>query len=490
MPPGRFWKQLRRSCVGRAVALPLLVGLTVAACQEKAERYNVILISADALRADRLNCYGYQEHEVSPRLDALARDGVVFENHIAASPWTTPSHMSLLTSLHPSTHGVMQSFGELMVGLYQNNFNRLPDSKLTLAEALRADGYATAAFTGGITLDPKIGFDQGFSIYDTSMYKLNDRNMEKMLNWITSHAAENWFLFWHTFEVHAPYLHADFLPEQFAAQKAEFEKFAMSMVKHSDNNRMIKHLMGHGMYNRAACESLYAGNIRSMDNWTGRLVEKLHELGLYDRTMIVFTSDHGEEFADHSPSAFYDSHGHSMYEEMVRVPLIIKLPRQDRASVRVAAVSRAVDVMPTILEYLGVQPSADEMQGESLRAMWENPSAGHQRVAFSEAATTASEIKGVRTDRYKYVIRIDPSVVKEHGRAYVPDQVADRMLFDLANDPREQQNLLLAPGPVLGLDTELDTALRHFAAIHSQETDVVELDEQTIERLKALGYVQ
>jgi arylsulfatase A-like enzyme len=179
-----------------------------------------------------------------------------------------------------------------------------------------------------------------------------------------------------------------------------------------------------------------------------------------------------------------------MYEEMLRVPLIIKLPRQDRAGVRVAAVSRAVDVMPTILEYLGVQPSADEMQGESLRAMWENPLAGHQRVAFSEAATTASEIKGVRTDRYKYVIRIDPSVVKEHGRAYVPDQVADRMLFDLASDPREQQNLLLAPGPVFGMGTELDTALRKFAAIHSPETDVVELDEQTIERLKALGYVQ
>jgi len=124
---------------------------------------NVILISLDTLRADRLNSYGYERHVTSPNIDALVRDGVVHERHISASPWTTPSHLSLLTSLNPASHGVVESFGDVMAGIEgRAQFARLEDSRVTLAEVLSAAGYRTGAFTGGVTVSPAIGFDQGF----------------------------------------------------------------------------------------------------------------------------------------------------------------------------------------------------------------------------------------------------------------------------------------------------------------------------------------
>ena len=137
--------------------------LSSAACGRSPERPpNVILISVDTLRADYLNVYGYDAHVVSPNIDALAGEGVVHLNHITASPWTTPAHASLLTSLRPSSHGVIDSFENVWQGIIQQaSFNRLASERLTLAEALGDAGYATAAFTGGVTVDASIGFDQG-----------------------------------------------------------------------------------------------------------------------------------------------------------------------------------------------------------------------------------------------------------------------------------------------------------------------------------------
>jgi arylsulfatase A-like enzyme len=483
----------------------LIVIVALAACEREPaqvrdrpprEGYNVLLISADTVRADRLNCYGYQDHEVSPNLDALARDGILFENHIAASPWTTPSHVSLITSQHPSTHGITQSFVEVMDGLGRNTFNRLPDARLTLAEVFRENGYETAAFTGGITLDPKIGFDQGFSTYGTSMYKLNDENMGELFGWLAAHAADNWFLFWHTFEAHAPYLHADFLPEEYAAIREDYDELAKTLAggqAHVNNKAIVSQfLRRRHAYNRAVCEALYAGGIGATDRWVGRLVAQLRRLGLYDRTMIVFTSDHGEEFADHNPSMFYDRHGHTAFEEMIRIPLIIKLPHQQHAGTRIPWVSRAIDVMPTVLEHLSMKPARDEMQGDSLRPMWEEPSADDRRIAFSEAAAFRYEVKSARTQQYKYVILIGPRAVEEHGRSHIPETGTARMLFDLERDPGEQENLLGAGphAPAAALAADLDALLRAVLSTQQAETDEVVLDEETIRRLKALGYIQ
>jgi arylsulfatase A-like enzyme len=227
-----------------------------------------------------------------------------------------------------------------------------------------------------------------------------------------------------------------------------------------------------------------------MDRWVGRLVDELHSRGLYDRTMIVFTSDHGEEFADHDPTMFHDTHGHSAYEELVRVPLIVKLPGRREVGGRVGAVAGMIDLMPTILDVLGVHPERSEMQGVSLRPLWEEPSRSPPRIAFSEAAARRKEVKSLRTDRHKYIVEIDPEIVARHGRSYVPDQPRVRMLFDLVEDPLEKQNLL-APGDSGSADlaSRLEQQLRAFVAARPGDTEQIVLDPETVEKLKALGYV-
>ncbi len=478
--------------------LPLLACLlAVAGCSGGGETYNVVLISVDTLRADRLNCYGYSDHTVSPNIDDLARDGVLFENFITSSPWTTPAHVSMLTGMHPSSHGMIQAFTEMMKELGTPKFNSLPDRRWTLAEALREQGYSTAAFTGGITLDPKIGFEQGFELYDTSMYKLNDENMGAMLDWLDAHSTKPFFLFWHNFEVHAPYLHTDFLPPEYARIEADYKALGRTMdsgkslTGHTRNLSAVKKfLQRRDAFNLTVCDALYAGGILSMDRWLGRLVDELRSRGLYDRTMIVFTSDHGEEFADHDPTRFHDYHGHSAFEEIVRVPLIIKLPGQRHAGSRVEGVASMIDLMPTILDVLGASPAQSEMQGVSLKASWEASSSTPPRIAFSEASARSKEVKSVRTDRHKYIVEIAPEVVSRHGRSHVPDEPGLRMMFDLVEDPREKSNLLVqADARTAELGSRLEQQLRAFVAAQPGETEEIVLDPETLEKLKALGYV-
>jgi arylsulfatase A-like enzyme len=457
----------------------------------------VVLISIDTLRADRLNAYGFSARTVSPNIDGLARDGILFENHIAAAPWTTPSHLSLLTSLYPSAHGVTGSFRDESKELAEGgNFEKLSESTVTLAEALSARGFATGAFTGGVTLDPKIGFAQGFSLYDTSMYKLSNENMGAMSAWVRGRGPGRFFLFWHNFEVHAPYLETHFLPEVLPPAKVRKVREALSPLE----ERVLKGraigkgtadaLEQLGVLTQPVCEALYVGGIRSVDRWVGRLLDLLRERGLYERALIVLTSDHGEEIGERGPDRVYDQHGHTLYEELLRVPLIVKLPGQERAGTRVSEVTRAVDVMPTILDLLGYAGDVPAMQGTSLRPAWEGSDT--VRIAYAESLGIPAEAKALRTDRYKYVVSISAADVAQHGRQYVPPEPAARELFDLREDPGERQNLLASPraGQLAVLAEMLDERLRRHVASQHGQAEKVQLDQETVDKLKALGYVQ
>ena len=202
-------------------AIVLLAAAAVAPACRQSEPTHVVLISADTLRADRLGAYGYTARPTSPRVDALAEEALLFEVHIAAAPWTTPSHMSLLTGLTPTRHGVTGGDRGLREALQgERPFERLPAAVTTLAEALRDEGWATGAFTGGATLDPRIGFDQGFGEYDASMVKLDGHKVDRVLSWIDAHDERPFFLFWHTFEVHAPYVSPEFLQDVLPTQRA------------------------------------------------------------------------------------------------------------------------------------------------------------------------------------------------------------------------------------------------------------------------------
>ena len=471
---------------------------------------NVVLISVDTLRADRLNCYGYEKREVSPNVDALAADGILFENFITSSPWTTPAHLTMLTSLYPTTHGVTQPIEELKDSLLEGKeftFNSLPDSRVTLAEVLKACGYATGAFTGGGTLDPRIGFGQGFDHYEISMYKLHGSNMRDMYEWVGRHAEQPFFLFWHTYEVHAPYLESTFLdevlPPDAAAEAGRFLRVSAGVGdqrsrkadEHEDTIRRCKEfLRSRHAFTAEVTGALYDGGIRSFDDWLGRFVQELRSRGLYEGALIILTSDHGEEFGEHNPQCIYQNHGHSVYEEMIRVPLIIKLPDQRHGGTRVGSAVRMIDVMPTVLDMLGIQRRPKDMQGLSLRSLWEKPETQEDRLAITEALIQMSEKKAVRTGRYKFIYSLDADTVAQHGRSYMPKtlRLKDVELYDLDIDSAEKTNLLrFSPSlKIAKLAATLERHLRDFVAEAHGRADTVELDEETVRNLKALGYLE
>ena len=374
----------------------------------------------------------------------------------------------------------------------------IPDSRVTLAETLSGAGYRTAAFTGGITLDPRVGFAQGFDLYDTSMYKLGAGQMQPMMDWMAAEPDRPFFLFWHTFEVHAPYTRGRFLPRERAglvtdlARLTEMITSDPSAAFHGSAGELVTELLDrHDARNAETCSDLYDGGIAATDFWVGRLLEVLLDRDLYDSTLIVLTSDHGEELADHDPEAFYDMHGHTNYDEMLRVPLVVKLPGSAHAGTRVAAVTSGVDVMPTVLEVAGIAAPVDQMQGESLVPLWSG-AGGEGRIAFAEAAAYYPEIKSVRDARYKLIFDISPETVEEHGRSFVPPVPQRRRLFDLRADPGEHRDLLAgAPGAETErVASELEKRLRAFAASAPGEVEEIELDDEAVERLKAMGYVQ
>jgi arylsulfatase A-like enzyme len=453
-----------------------------------------VLISIDTLRADRLNCYGYEKRAVSPHIDALARDGILFENHISAAPWTIPAHISLLTSLWPSNHGVTASLGEINAN--EDEYPVLSESRTTVAEVLAAHGYATAAFTAGDTLDSRFGYGQGFAVYRTNMFKLHDQPMQEMGRWVAERRGEPFFLFWHTFETHAPYLGTRFLEEVLSPERVEpvreaVERFARRLREGEVQvGRFRSVLVRRDAFQPAVLEALYVGSVADTDHWVGVLLDELRALRLYDRTLIVLTSDHGEEFADRSPDAFYNAHGHTLRPEMVRVPLIVKLPGQEAAGTRVASLSRGVDVMPTVLDVLRL-PGTPQMQGMSLRPLWESEDP-ESRTVFVEALEDLNEEKAIQTERYKYHVRIGAESVVRRGRAHLPASPQWRGLFDLESDPAETVNLL--DGEV-GDEQErvaaaLDRELREHLAAQHPDSRPETLDPATVERLRQLGYVE
>jgi arylsulfatase A-like enzyme len=239
------------------------------------------------------------------------------------------------------------------------------------------------------------------------------------------------------------------------------------------------------------CEALYVGGVRSADRWLGDFVQGLRARDLYDRSLIIFTSDHGEEFAEHDPTSFYDEHGHMLYEELLRVPLIIKLPNQEHAGRRVTPVVRMIDIMPTVLDVLGIAARDDSMQGSSLRPLWEKPGSHPDRVAVSESLSLVNEKKSVRTERYKLILTIDAATVKTRGRAYVPEQPRRVELYDLRRDPEEQRNLLNGQHDkeITRVAETLEQHLRKHVKACGPAVERVSLDAETVKSLRALGYL-
>lgn len=435
---------------------------------EPPELRGAILIVLDTLRADRLSAYG-NPRETSPMLDALARRGTLFERAVSPATWTLPGFAALLAGRYPSAetlHGMLRE---------------------SLVESLRDAGLRTAAFTEGRFVSRYYGIDRGFEEFSEVVGELhadaagsvgneNEGGIEATfgaaIEWLRAKGSERFFLMVHTYEVHTPYRRREYaaaLASGGLSETFEVDDAARALVGELDLDAEALE------YVRA----LYDGGVAKADRHVGVLLEALRTLGLADETLVVVTSDHGEDLGDREPLR-PGNHGHSLYQEMVRVPLILRDPREPRVGSRVAAQVRTVDVMPTVLELLDV-PFEPLDTGRSLVPLMRGEEKA-DRPAFARIVRRKGggiRMQMLATGRYKLIQNAFP--------VQPPAEV-----YDFIEDPTESRNLAVERPDVLErLEGELQSAREPVASLDPPVfVQSTPMPEDIAERLRALGYAE
>lgn len=335
--------------------LATCLGLTSCRPSEEHPR-RVILISLDTLRADHLSAYGY-ERPTSANLDRLLDDAVLFERAYSQASWTLPSHMSMFTGLYPSVHGVVDTDV------------RLGEDIWTLPELLQREGFATTAFTDGGYVGGKFGFEDGFEDYrelDFASWtgkKGLEKNYPFIESWVRSHADESFFLFVHTFDIHAPYRAEGEYFDEFLAE-AEATPEGIAALEYLKSLGTCDHLELDRFDSLEGVIAAYDGGILFADHMLGRLFDLLRDLQIYEDTMIVVTSDHGESFLD---EGVYVGHGGFLHDGETRVPLVVKFPENRFGGRRLPDIVESLDILPTILSTWQIpEPPELLMQGMDL----------------------------------------------------------------------------------------------------------------------------
>jgi arylsulfatase A-like enzyme len=394
-------------------------------CGRETEHVNVMIVGVDTLRPDHLGCYGY-ERNTSPNIDRFAELGVLCENAVSQAPWTLPSFATVFTSLYPTQHGAMVVK------------SRVRESLPTLASILKDNGYATGAIVNAPALKPLNGVNRGFDYYDMTPPegRTADGTTRDALEWIDDIEDQPFFIFVHYFDPHLSYSPPPPHDRQFGPTYEgrigdSFDLEGFSRVRPTMFEQLKE--LSRSDWNRIV--SLYDGEIAFTDLAIEGLLQGLKRRGLDSNTLIVFLSDHGEEFFEHGGF----EHGHTLYDEIIRVPLIFYLPGTLPQNVRVSRQVRLIDVMPTILDILDID-SHTHIEGVSLKSLLRGrgrPAQSGQHllppeIAYCEAIMHGSEQKSVSAYPQKLIYDM---------------ATENRTLFDLANDPGEMNN-------VFGTDTE------------------------------------
>jgi len=460
------------ACWRSGLLLAALVFL--AACGSR-ERPNVLLIVADTLRADRLGVYGNQA-KLTPFLDELAARGVVFPHAYAASSWTNPSVASLMTSRHQSQHQVL-SFVSVL-GL----------NEITLAEVLRANGWATAGFSANGGLAQNMGFAQGFEHYEA--YKTRELPDVRKMFWPTEPAATlnrnalAWldgdaqgrpaFLYLQYMEPHTPY-----------APPPDALDHVMQGAPHPDLEDVnlvasIAHVRDTDPDKLVAIQQAYDATVFQLDRELRALFQALDERGFFEHAIVVVTADHGEEFRDHGGMG----HGKTLYNEVVHVPLLMLTPGNTSARV-VETVTPLVDVAPTVLDLAGVRPPKTFAGQSVCSLLGPGVRCGQAPVradgsALSELNSNANIDRPVPGPHRHALIVGDDKVLT----GFEPDQV---QFYDLQADPGEQNPAAFDPPTQQALRRRLEAMIGE-ASQDATAPSTRPVDDETRDRLRALGY--
>lgn len=388
---------------------------------------NVLLITIDTLRADYLRCNGSTK-VATPNLDSLAANGVNFTRARTAVPLTLPSHAGILTGLYPLSHGVRD-----------NGRFRLDDSFLTLAEVFRNNGYATAAFVGSFVLDHRFGLDQGFDVYDDGITsdttllenpeaeRKADAVFQAFAEWLRNRDRKRPFFAWiHFYDPHAPY----------------------------DAPRSAGKLPS----------DLYAEEIAYTDSITGLILDEFRRQGMPD-VMIAVAGDHGEGLGEHQES----THSILIYNSTLHVPMILTAPGLLPAGLKLDALTRTIDLAPTILDFLGIQKTFGE--GTSLREIITQKKQRSGFTSYSESFYSKlnlgwSELRGLEDEKFHFIMAPNPE------------------LYDVQKDPAERVNKI---SQLSAVATNFRVGLS--ARLEKQKPDPELMDPETEEKLRSLGYI-
>jgi arylsulfatase A-like enzyme len=413
----------------------------------------VILLSLDTLRADHLHCYGYPR-ETSPNIDRFSRDCVLFSNAIAQAPSTLPSHASLFTSLIVMHHGAFDP------GIW-GGYSALVDENLTMAEVLKANGYRTVSFNGNGYVAKAFGFQQGFDLYDDTHKGRFESVVPVAVDWIRRFQGDKFFLFLHTYEVHHPYTPLPRFAERFdAAYSGPLpDEISLELIKDINAGRVRI-----DEADREHVVNMYDAEILSMDEAFGTFIRLLKEEGVYDESMIIVTADHGEEFGEHGMMGW---HSHTLFDELLRVPLLIKFPRGRYGSTTVDAPVRLIDVLPTVHEVLGLD-LPEVYEGKSLLCIL---SGEETEVRPSMSSTGANDEYSLRTDEWKLYVSL-----KKGTR-----------LYNLKQDPGERTDVAKDHADLVKeLTRMLNRQVKSRPPVKKRSE--VELDPETLKNMEALGY--
>ena len=421
-----------------ARSLPLVLIAAVAAglavvLFAQAPRANLLLVTLDTVRADHLGSYGDTQAS-TPVLDRLAREGVRFSDATSHAPITGPAHAGILTGVYPARFGVRD-----------NAAAPLPPDAITLAESLKAAGYRTGAFIGAFILDRAYGFDQGFDHFDSRFDRFDSRTklgaerpaaavVEPAMKWLGQLPSSQPFFAWiHLFDAHAPY-----------APPAPFSATFRARP--------------------------YDGEIAAVDRAIGAVITALESRGLLDRTLVVAVGDHGESLGEHGE----DEHGVFLYDSVLRIPWVMRLPGRERSGTVVSEQVRAIDLMPTLLEMLNVTVPKG-LDGESLVAIVRgrtrrDPPPAYAETYYPKLHFGWSELRSVRVGDWKFIDAPRPE------------------LYALQTDAAERTNVAGNQG---GLASRLNAELAGIATgwNAAPERQAPMPDRETLERLRSLGYV-
>ncbi len=524
--PEKLYRAMRRlhawhRVVPGVLGLALVVGINYWMDQRSSVRWsanggipNILLISLDTLGARHVSCYGYSRR-TTPHLDAFAKKGVLFENAFSHSKWTLPSHMTIMTSTYPAVHQVI------------SRSRVLDKSFVTMAEILKKWGFRCGAFVDRGRfghVGAAHGFDRGFDFY--AHYPERFSKIEKLfvvshllnfgeqmllrlsvpvmhaskitdaaLTWL-KHIGQNrpFFLFLHYYDIHSeayaklPYVspppyNTMYYPDydgNFTGCGDDGSCASLYLLQLARRYRRNKRSIP--KKDLKYIESLYDGGISYVDAQVGRLLAELDTMDLDENTLVILTADHGEEFLEHGQLL----HG-QYYDEIVHVPLIMRLPHVLPENLRVDAVVRHIDILPTVVDLLNLEP-LDQFQGESLMPyMRSDSTVTTSRSVFGGLDKPVEENyphRFVRTDSFKLIV----------SSPYDSEKV--RELYNVMDDPMESNNIVeRKPDVAARLEELLDRwenrckVLRETRFL-SQQTEQIKVDKETLKELKSLGYIR